>query len=55
MQRAVSSLPLSGSWLAKLASCGYETVDDLRRAGVAELCRGVCAASYTLAHVTLWC
>ena len=40
MQRAVSSLPLSSSWLAKLASCGFETVEDLQSCGVAELSRG---------------
>ena len=41
MQRAVSSLPLSGAWLAKLASCGFESADDLREVGVVELSRGI--------------
>ena len=40
MQRPISSLPLSSSWLAKLASCGFETVEDLRNIGVVELSRG---------------
>ena len=40
MQRAITSLPLSSSWLAKLASCGFETVEDLRNIGVVELSRG---------------
>jgi RAD51-like protein 2 len=39
MQRAITSLPLSSSWLAKLASCGFETVEDLRNIGVVELSR----------------
>ena len=40
MQRAVSSLPLSSGWLAKLASCGFEIIDDLKDVGVIELSRG---------------
>lgn len=40
MQRAVSSLPLCSSWLAKLASCGFETVDELKDVGVVELSKG---------------
>lgn len=41
MQRAVSSLPLCSSWLAKLASCGFETVDELKVVGVVELSKGI--------------
>ena len=40
MQRAVSSLPLSSGWLSKLASCGFEIIDDLKDVGVIELSRG---------------
>ena len=41
MQRAVSSLPLCSSWLAKLASCGFESVDELKDVGVVELSKGI--------------
>ena len=40
IQRAVSSLPLSEGHLVKLASCGFERVDDLKGVGVVELSKG---------------
>ena len=36
----MSSLPLSSGWLAKLVSCGFERVDDLKDVGVVELSKG---------------